>query len=144
MTKIERSKLAKYFIGILALGLWLCMAAHLHAQARGGGPGGGGGGGGGGGANRGVGSTSGSTTRQYAPNGTIGDAVISSDPETKRLFVITDDETSQFISQVITNLDRPKAQVLIKVVFLEVTYNNNQDIGIEGGFSKKINNGTTA
>jgi general secretion pathway protein D len=33
--------------------------------------------------------------------------------------------------------------VLIKVVFLEVTYNNNQDIGIEGGFSKKIDSGTT-
>jgi len=72
----------------------------------------------------------------------VGDAMISVDPETRRLIVITDDETSQYVSQVITNLDRPKPQVLIKVVFLEVTYNNGSDIGIEGGFNEKINNGT--
>ena len=69
--------------------------------------------------------------------------MISVDPETKSLIVITDDETSQYIGQVVTNLDRPKPQVLIKVIFLEVTYNNSSDIGIEGGFSKQIDNGTT-
>src|SRR6266542_3402184 len=136
MIKIERSKLAKYFIGIL--GLWLCAATYVYAQARGGGAGGRGGGGGGVGANRGGGSTSGSATQQYSPNGTIGDAVISSDPETRRLIVITDDETSQYVSQVITNLDRPKPQVLIKVVFLEVTYRNTLDIGIEGGAAHNL------
>src|SRR5205823_10135042 len=67
--------------------------------------------------------------------GTVGEAMISVDPDTRRLIVITDDETGQYVSQVITNLDRPKPQVLIKVVFLEVTYNNSLDIGIEGGYT---------
>ncbi|MDB6057960.1 MAG: Type secretion system protein [Verrucomicrobiales bacterium] len=64
----------------------------------------------------------------------IGDAVITSDPETRRLIVITDEETHEHISQVISNLDRPKPQVLIKVVFAEVTYNNALDLGVEGSF----------
>ena len=81
--------------------------------------------------------------RQYNPTGVIGDAMISSDPETRRIIIITDDETNLQISQVITNLDKPKPQVLIKVVFLEVTYRNSSDIGIEGGFSRKINDTTT-
>ena len=37
------------------------------------------------------------------------------------------------LAQVITNLDRPKPQVLIKVVFMEVSYRNSLDVGIEGG-----------
>jgi general secretion pathway protein D len=81
-------------------------------------------------------------SRSYAPVGTIGEATVSSDPETRRLIVITDDETSQYISQVITNLDRPKPQVLIKVVFLEVTYNKGFDLGIEGSYSKDFGNNT--
>lgn len=84
-----------------------------------------------------------SGNRSYTPNGTVGEALISADPETRRLIVITDDETSQYISQVITNLDRPKPQVLIKVVFLEVTYRKGLDIGIEGARSKAMGGGTT-
>jgi general secretion pathway protein D len=80
-------------------------------------------------------SRSSSTTRQY-PNNQVGDAVISIDPETRNLIVIADEDTSQYISQVISNLDRPKPQVLIKVVFLELTHNNSSDIGIEGGFNQ--------
>src|SRR5829696_8774711 len=72
-----------------------------------------------GGGARGGGTGSGS--RQYSPSGTVGEALISADPETRRIIVITDDETSQYVSQVITNLDRPKPQVLIKVVFMEVS-----------------------
>jgi len=59
--------------------------------------------------------------------------MVTADPETRRLIVITDDETSEYVAQVITNLDRPKPQVLIKVVFMEVTHRNALDIGIEGG-----------
>src|SRR6266513_346426 len=87
--------------------------------------------------------TSSGTTRQYTPNGTVGDAMISVDPETHRVIVITDEETSKYVGQVITNLDRPEPQVLIKVVFLEVTHNNSLDIGVEGGFRRNINNTTT-
>jgi hypothetical protein len=75
----------------------------------------------------------GSGTRQYNNSTQVGSATISSDPETGRIIVITDDETSVHISQVISNLDIPKPQVLIKVVFLEVTYNNSFDIGWKAG-----------
>ena len=34
---------------------------------------------------------------------------------------IADEATAKYIGQVLTNLDRPKPQVLIKVVFMEVT-----------------------
>jgi len=43
---------------------------------------------------------------------------------------------------VISNLDRPKPQVLIKVVFVELTHNNSSDIGIEGGFTRNLFDGT--
>jgi len=98
--------------------------------------------GGGGNANRSSRSGS-STTRQYASPGTVGDAVISVDPETRSLIVIADDETSSYISQVVSNLDRPKPQVLIKVVFLEVQHNDSSDIGIEGGWAKNFGNSST-
>ena len=80
-------------------------------------------------------SSSSSNTRQYNNSTQVGSATISSDPETGRIIVITDEETSVHISQVISNLDIPKPQVLIKVVFLEVTYNNGSDIGIDAGFN---------
>ena len=80
-----------------------------------------------------------STGGQY-PNNQVGDAVISIDPETRSMIVIADDETSQYISQVVSNLDRPKPQVLIKVVFLEVSRSDSLDIGIEGSFGKDIGN----
>ncbi len=77
-------------------------------------------------------------TRSYNPSGTVGEAMVTADPETRRLIVITDDETSEYVSQVITNLDRPKPQVLIKVVFMEVTYRDASDIGIEGGIRHNV------
>lgn len=89
-------------------------------------------------------STAASTSRQYYNNSTVGDAVITVDPETRRVIVITDDETSQYVGQVITNLDRPKPQVLIKVVFLELTHNNGSDIGVEGGWRKDVGQDNTA
>ncbi len=130
-------------LAALAVGFLLCAALHAQAQrATGTGNRGNTGGqrntGGGGGTSLG-----GSGSRSYTPNGTVGQAMISADPETRRLIVITDDDTSQFISQVITNLDRPKPQVLIKVVFLEVTHRKGSDIGIEGARSKEMGGGNT-
>jgi general secretion pathway protein D len=117
--------------------LTLCAALQAHAQGRGGGfPGGGGGGGGGRGGS--------SSTSPYPSSTTIGDAYFSIDPESRRVVTIADEETSKAISLVISNLDRPKPQVLINVVFLEVTYNNASDIGIEGGWSKQIGQSTSA
>jgi len=101
-------------------------------------------GGGFGGGNQNVGgAASGTGTRQYYNNATVGEAMITSDPETRRLIVITDEETSLHISQIITNLDTPKPQVLIKVVFLEVTTRDGLDIGVEAGTRRELN-GTTS
>jgi general secretion pathway protein D len=133
-------------VNLLAWLMVVLCATQAQAQFQrgtGGGGFGGGGFGGGGGANR-AGGTSGGSTRQYYGNGTVGEAMISSDPESRRIIVITDEETGQYVSQVVTNLDRPKPQVLIKVVFLEVTHNNSLDIGIEGGFRRNLGNSTTS
>jgi len=84
-----------------------------------------------------------SGSREYYGNGTVGEAIVTSDPETRRLIVITDEETSQYVGQVVTNLDQPRPQVLINVVFLEATYNNNFDFGIESSYGNQINGNTS-
>ncbi len=75
-----------------------------------------------------------STSSQYPRHGDIGNAIISIDPETHNLVVIADEETASHISQVVSNLDRPQPQVLIKVVFLEVTRNKGLDLGVDASF----------
>jgi|JI10StandDraft_1071094.scaffolds.fasta_scaffold52640_2 general secretion pathway protein D len=136
---MQRFRMTGWLLALLLLAEMSTLS--LLGQQRGGNRGGGGFGGGGFGGGGGGGSTS-ASGRQYYNNGMIGDAIITADPETRRLIVITDDETSQYISQVITNLDRPKPQVLIKVVFMEVTHSKGSDIGIEGSLSKKIGGST--
>lgn len=79
----------------------------------------------------------------YASPTTVGEAMVTSDPETRRLIVITDDETAAAVSQVISNLDRPKPQVLIKVAFIEATYRDGLDFGIQGNYTKGIGRDTT-
>jgi general secretion pathway protein D len=127
------------------LAFCFCAVLQVDAQfqrpAGGGNFGGGGGNFGGGGGRVGAGGTG---TRQYYGNGQVGEATITSDPDSRRIIVITDEETGQYVSQVVTNLDRPKPQVLIKVVFLEVTLNDSLDIGLEGGWRKNIGNSTTS
>jgi len=129
----------------IALVLCSCLALPLAAQTRSGGSsssgrssGGYSGGGGGG---YGAGSSGSSVTR--AANGQVGTANTYVDPDTHRLFAITDERTAGYLSNIIARMDRPKPQVLIKVVFLQVTYNNGYDVGLEGGVTKKIN-GTTS
>jgi general secretion pathway protein D len=130
----------------LGLGLGLCAVASLQAQqqaARPGGTGGGFGGfggGGGGAANRG-GSISG--TGSYNANGTVGNATISYDPDTHNITILADKDTTEEITNVIASLDRPQPQVLIKVVFLEVTHSDATDIGVEGGWMNGIGGGHT-
>ncbi len=110
----------------------------IHAQQRtgGGGFGGYGGGGGnrGGGYGGGYGGSS-STSSQYNNNGTVGSATITVDPDTHNLVVIADAQTMEQISNVIRNLDMPKPQVLIKVVFMEVDLNNASEIGLQGSYT---------
>ncbi len=121
---IQRSNWKNGFFCLLIMSA--CATTHLQAQF---GPGGGFGGGGG------ANTTRRSTTRTYPNNASVGDAVISIANDERTLVVIADQKTRDYISQVVSNLDRPKPQVLIKVVFLEVTHNDSLDIGIEGGYT---------
>src|SRR4051794_17618601 len=114
-------------LGVPLAALLLSVALGAQAQfnqgggggrAQNGGRTGGGGAGGGRALGGGGGAGGGSGSRPFYPPGTVGEPIVTSDPETRRLIVITDEETSGYISQVVTNLDRPKPQVLIKVVFL--------------------------
>jgi len=73
--------------------------------------------------------------RQYRSNTLLGDALIQVDPETRSLIVVTDEETHASIDKVINNLDHAKPQVLIKVVFVEVTLDKGLDVGLEGTFN---------
>ncbi len=72
------------------------------------------------------------STTTYPSSTEMGGASVSYDQETRKLIVITDDETAQNISQVVTNLNRPAPQVLINVVFLEVTHRKGLDFGVRG------------
>jgi len=127
---IHHTRTSRRFAALLTF--WaLMLAVSAFGQQRGGNSGG----------NR---SSTSATSRQYPSTGTIGDAYYSIDPESRRVVTIADEDTSRYISQVLSNLDRPKPQVLIKVVFLEVTRNNSSDIGIEGGWTKGIGGANTA
>ncbi len=79
---------------------------------------------------------------QYPSKTMIGNAMIQIDPETRSIVVITDDETHKQVEKVIESLDHPKPQVLIKVVFVEVTLDKNLDVGIEGNYTLNVGHGT--
>jgi general secretion pathway protein D len=101
------------------------------AQQRGGGGFGGGG----------AATSSGAGTRTYLNSTMVGEAMITSDPETRNLIIITDEETNENIKNVIESLDQPKPQVLINVVFLQVTHNDDLDFGVEGQFTHTSSSG---
>lgn len=133
----------RYSLAAGILALTLGAAVQVQAQGRGGF--GGGGFGGGFGGTGGAGRTAlgaNATSRQYPASGTIPDAYFSIDPETRRVVVIAPEEAMPYVMQVLTNLDRPKPQVLIKVVFIEVSRANSLDFGVEGGWTKGV--GTSA
>ena len=80
-------------------------------------------------------SSTASSTRTYRNNTQLGDALIQIDPETRSLIVVADEDTDKEISRTIRNLDQPKPQVLIKVLFAQVTLDNDSDIGVEGNYN---------
>jgi general secretion pathway protein D len=107
-------------------------------------PGGGGRGGGGGGTGRtGTASTATTGAIDRPGNGQVGSANFYVDKDTGQVFVIADAATTAYASQVISNLAKPKPQVLIKVVFLEVDYNKGLDVGVEGTVTKHLNASTS-
>jgi general secretion pathway protein D len=85
--------------------------------------------------------TGGMGSRQYFNNTMLGDALIEFDTETRSVIVIADEETNLQISELIKELDKPKSQVLIKVAFIELTHNNNSDMGIDAIFNGSIGGG---
>jgi general secretion pathway protein D len=111
-------------LGILALGI--CATAVTYAQPF---PFFGGGFGGGQNQNR---STASAT---YNPSGSVGNASVMAEPDSHDIIISADQATTAALKEIIKNLDRPQPQVLIKVVFLEVTHNNSSDIGIEGQYN---------
>ncbi len=127
----------KKYLGLL-LGLCLC-GVQQWGFAGGGFGGGFGGGGFGGGGFGGGGAGRGGTTsqQQYPPAGQVGNATISVD-DSGNLVVYGDADTIKAIQDAVAAMDRPKPQVLIKVVFLEVQHNNSLDIGIEGGWGRNV------
>lgn len=129
----------KQQLAAVLAGLGLCAAFQAAAQ-----PGGFGGGGfGGGGFNQNNANRNrGTTTGTYTPNNQVGTAQVSID-DSGNLVVIGDEATIEQIRQVVSSLDRPRPQVLIKVVFLEVQHFDALDIGVEGAYGKNIGNGMT-
>jgi general secretion pathway protein D len=112
----------KYLGGMLAL--VVCTAIQSHAQFNFGGFGGGG-----------QNQNRQQSTTTYNSAGNVGNAQIMVDQDSHNLILTADDETTRAMLEVIKNLDHPQPQVLIKVVFLEVTHNNSLDIGIEGQYN---------
>lgn len=88
-------------------------------------------GGGGGGASSGG-------TRQYVNSTMVGEALVTSDLDTRRLIVVTDDDTNENIRTIIASLDQPKPQVLINVVFVQVSHDNGLDLGAEALFNGNL------
>lgn len=78
---------------------------------------------------------------QYNANGGIGNATISVDTDTHNVTILADEDTTKYITQVITNLDRPQPQVLIKVVFVQVTHSDDLDVGVETSVSPRFGSG---
>jgi general secretion pathway protein D len=113
---------------LLLLGSGLLISAHAWAQGFGGG---------------GFGGGRRTTATSYPSSTSAGQATFMSDPETRKVIAITDPDTARNISMVVSNLDRPAPQVLIKVVFVEAQYTKNRDIGVEGNFTKQMGNSMT-
>ena len=76
--------------------------------------------------------------RQYVNSTMVGDALITSDLETRRLIVVTDEETNENIKTIVESLDKPKPQVLINVVFVQVSHDKGLDLGAEGVFTGEL------
>ena len=72
---------------------------------------------------------------EYPRSTDVGEAMISVDPETRKIIVIADEDTNLQVQNVIQSLDQPKPQVLIKVVFLQVTLGNDLDLGVEASYT---------
>ncbi|HEY2584227.1 MAG TPA: hypothetical protein VGI81_00525, partial [Tepidisphaeraceae bacterium] len=94
-----------------------------------GGTGGGGGGGGLSSAIRGGASGSGGANSPLAD--LIGQVYVVADQDTNSLLVATATKFEERVRQVISELDRPVPQVMVKVLIAEVTHDNSLDLGAD-------------
>ncbi len=91
-------------------------------------------------AGRSTGGTSRSLAGAYPASTEIGTATIATDVDSRAFVITADDETQKLIAEVIRNLDKPKPQVLINVVFLQVTHGDDLDLGVEASYTHRLNN----
>lgn len=73
----------------------------------------------------------------------LGTAHFEVDLDSNTLIVTTDQETNETIKRLIAELDRPIPQVLINVLFLEVTYGDDLDLGTEITYTSVSGDGDT-
>ena len=85
-----------------------------------------------------TGGASRSSSGEYPRSTDVGTATIASDAESRKLIITADEETQRQIQDVIRSLDRPKPQVLINVVFLQVTHGDDLDLGVEGSYTHRL------
>ena len=71
-----------------------------------------------------------------------GQVYVVADQDTNSLLVATATKYQEHVKEVIATLDRPVAQVLIKVLIAEVTHDNSEDLGVD--FSILNRRGTAA
>ncbi len=68
----------------------------------------------------------------------VGDAMITSDMDTRRIIVVTDDVTNESIKTVLAGLDKPRPQVLIDVVFVQVEHDKDLNLGVEASYQGPV------
>lgn len=90
------------------------------------------------GGGQGSGGTSAQSTRQYTNSTMMGDAMITSDIDTRRIIVVTDDVTNESIKAILADLDQPKPQVQIDVIFLQVDHAKDLDLGAEATYTAPV------
>lgn len=73
----------------------------------------------------------------------LGTAHFEIDLDSNTLIVTTDQETNETIKRLVAELDRPIPQVLINVLFLEVTYGDDLDLGTEITYTSVSGDGDT-
>jgi general secretion pathway protein D len=83
------------------------------------------------GAAAGGGGATGGATDSSSANDLSEETYFEADEETNSLLVLTSTKNYQRIKPILDELDKPVGQVLIKVLFAEITHSNNVDLGTE-------------
>ncbi len=83
----------------------------------------------------------GGATRGSGNATSLGEAHFEIDTETRSLIVTADAETNEQIRSIIESLDQPVPQVLIKVLFIEVTHDDGADFGTDINYTREASDG---